>query len=176
MPGRNKGFLLGGAKSGEGIGRHVHARVMPEAGERLGLPMQAKKSSSDKCRLLLEEAACSLSRAFFWSEGGWAGWLAADFFISALETPLTLMVIFISLAYLVTFFIFSGLYWAAYTCVGLPTYPSPSIDPFFPFHLFHACFCVFVVVAPPPFFGSRRIELVMRQCVNVCVSCTGRVS
>ncbi len=45
----------------------------------------------------------------------------ADFFISALNTKLWILILIITLVYLVTFFIFGGIWWAVYLCAP----PSP---------------------------------------------------
>lgn len=43
-------------------------------------------------------------------------WRGADFFISALNTKLWILILIITLVYLSTFFIFGGLWWAVYLC------------------------------------------------------------
>lgn len=43
----------------------------------------------------------------------------ADFFISALNTKLWILILMISLVYLSTFFIFAGVWWGVYLCAPI---------------------------------------------------------
>jgi len=50
----------------------------------------------------------------------------ADFFISALNTKLWILILIITLVYLATFFVFGGIWWAVYLCAPALTLPFPS--------------------------------------------------
>ena len=48
----------------------------------------------------------------------------ADFFISALNTKLWILILMISLVYLFTFFFFAGIWWGVYLCAPAPKEPT----------------------------------------------------
>ena len=59
----------------------------------------------------------------------------ADFFISALNTKLWILILMISLVYLATFFIFAGVWWGVYLCAPTKGFSvNPNSNPIRPGH------------------------------------------